>query len=411
MTGIPVETPAANSAAFAALFASIIHRRDLGIVLFGDSHFNGTQQTAVAQVDTAGNIGTLAMMSPLDKLWTGTADASVFTADTQINSLTSPNTCNDGHSALGTKRAGPATDMLNILRRSYPQIGQMRLANFAVGGSSIYTWTGEQAVMFTGAFGQATAGDTVTIAGQTYTFRAAPSVAYDVLIGASANESNRNLLHAINATVGQESLYGTGTVTHPTVRVQSPSTTQYGRVVSKLVGSAGNALAVAASNTARITVTNVSLTPVSSGTFHLGSDTSALYANAKSRIPVGFGSVDLVLISLGTNDGQRQPLYGYDVQATYQTFIDNIQADYPAAKIAIARPTPTTGVATYVIGAIDALLAANTDLYSMDMYSLGTGATGLTKILSSDGLHHTQYGYSLYSQLMAKAAASALALV
>jgi hypothetical protein len=60
-------------------------------------------------------------------------------------------------------------------------------------------------------------GDTVTIAGKVYTFRAALVGAYDVLVGASDSESLDNLISAINGTAGAGTTYGTGTVAHPLV--------------------------------------------------------------------------------------------------------------------------------------------------------------------------------------------------
>lgn len=65
--------------------------------------------------------------------------------------------------------------------------------------------------------GNAVAGETVTIGGVVYTFRAALVGAYDVLVGAAATNSIDNLIAAINGTAGEGSTYGTGTVAHPTV--------------------------------------------------------------------------------------------------------------------------------------------------------------------------------------------------
>jgi hypothetical protein len=61
-----------------------------------------------------------------------------------------------------------------------------------------------------------TAGQTVKIGSTTYTFRATVPAAYDVLIGATASDSLDNLIAAINAAAGSGTLYGTGTLIHPT---------------------------------------------------------------------------------------------------------------------------------------------------------------------------------------------------
>lgn len=57
-----------------------------------------------------------------------------------------------------------------------------------------------------------TAGQTVTIGTQTYTFRASLSVADEVLIGANIAATIDNLVAAVNNEIGEGTLYGTGTV-------------------------------------------------------------------------------------------------------------------------------------------------------------------------------------------------------
>jgi hypothetical protein len=63
------------------------------------------------------------------------------------------------------------------------------------------------------------ANDTVTIGDVTYTFKASPSAAYEVKIGANLSEAAANLEAAIHTAGSEvaESVYGTGTEKHPEV--------------------------------------------------------------------------------------------------------------------------------------------------------------------------------------------------
>jgi len=62
-----------------------------------------------------------------------------------------------------------------------------------------------------------TAGDTVTLDGQVYTFAAAVGAANTVLIGASAYDSFYNLMSAVNGGPGAGTLYGAATVANATM--------------------------------------------------------------------------------------------------------------------------------------------------------------------------------------------------
>lgn len=89
-------------------------------------------------------------------------------------------------------------------------------------------------------------GDTVTIGSTVYTFKTAlstgPTVAFEVLIGASAAASLDNLKSAINLTAGIGTTYSTGTTIHPTVSATTNTdTTQL--VVAKTSGTGGNSIA------------------------------------------------------------------------------------------------------------------------------------------------------------------------
>lgn len=388
--------------------------RDLNIIFLGDSHYNGNQQKAAAVSDTSGNIGTLALSSPLDRMWDGSAEAAFFKADCQINSLTSPNTSQDqGLSNLTTLRAGPIIDMLDCLRRSYV-LGKIKVANLAIGGSSAYTWAGERANAFVKATAQANDGDTIVLGSRTYTFRAAPSAAGEVLIGANANTTNQNLAKAVNAETADAAVFGSGTTANPDVVCLNPQVTQNQKYHAKAIGTAGNSLSFTGGNTSRISPCTQFAVANTNQALESGSASSAVYDNAKAKI-VGFGTVDLVFISLGTNDGARPGIRGIDTSSNYTTLISRVRTDFPSAKIVITRPFASRTTATQtaltdtIIPAIDALLAANTDIGSIDLWSLGLGS-GDASIVESAGVHGTQYGYSAMSQLGARSAAALLSL-
>ena len=89
----------------------------------------------------------------------------------------------------------------------------------------------------------AVAGDTVTIDSVVYTFRAAPALAYEVLIGATAKDSLKNLAEAVNLTGTAGVEYGTGTLIHPTVHgVAALGGNNTLNVYAKTQGAAGNAI-------------------------------------------------------------------------------------------------------------------------------------------------------------------------
>lgn len=86
-------------------------------------------------------------------------------------------------------------------------------------------------------------GDQAIIGGRTYTFKttltASGATPYEVLIGANQTASHLNFLRAINAGAGAGTLYGTGTLIHPTVTAAtSDGTTTV--INAKTPGTAGN---------------------------------------------------------------------------------------------------------------------------------------------------------------------------
>ncbi len=100
-----------------------------------------------------------------------------------------------------------------------------------------------------------TAADTVTV-GTTdgftpavYTFVAALTAPFDVLIGATAQDTLENLLEAINNGAGEGTTYGTGTTANADVMASSLPVGQF--LVSALIaGTIGNSIAVGSSSPA-----------------------------------------------------------------------------------------------------------------------------------------------------------------
>ena len=93
-------------------------------------------------------------------------------------------------------------------------------------------------------------GDTVTVgtvAGPVagvYTFKTVLASAFDVLIGATANDSLLNLVAAINAGPGSGTVYGTGTTSNLDVSAASLVSGQI-QVTALIAGTVGNSIAVA----------------------------------------------------------------------------------------------------------------------------------------------------------------------
>jgi hypothetical protein len=96
--------------------------------------------------------------------------------------------------------------------------------------------------------GNFSANDTVTVGVQTYTFKAEPSSAYEVLLGASAAASLTNLEKAINGTGTAGTTYGTGTAANALCTAAATSTTLV--VTAKNPGYEGNSIAVAETGSA-----------------------------------------------------------------------------------------------------------------------------------------------------------------
>lgn len=389
---------------------------DLNIAVIGDSHAESQAQSALAIGDVTGVFGIEGLVSPLDRMWDGVSgDAATWIANSNVNVTTGTK---DPNVTKGSNMGTPLTKLTRVLRQAFPtRCGIIRLANLALGGSSSYSWAGELAGGYVGAVSNANDGDTVTLGSVTYTFRASVSVANDVLIGGSANDSNRNLSYAVNKAGGTEgTTYGTGTVANPDVFCPNPASTQYAQYFHKATGTAGNATVIASSTTARISAVTASLVPTLSTTMTGGSATSAIWTNALARLNAGAGMVpDVFLVSLGTNDADRIGWRGVGFEAEMQILLDNIRVAYPSVPIVLQRPpatrggaTPTNALTNIIVPAIDDLIADNTGVYlGADMWTLGLG-TGNTSIINSNGTHMTSYGQDLWVQGAAKGIARSL---
>jgi hypothetical protein len=151
-----------------------------------------------------------------------------------------------------------------------------------------------------------TGGETITIGTNTYTMVATLTGApYEVLIGANTAAALDNLKSAINATAGEGTVYGTGTVANPNVTATTNTDTAQ-TVESIVVGTFANSIpttetcANAAWGAATLTSgTNPSTLVTNTYTFSAGSQT-IMYPNpiAFNRgifLTVG-GTIDYTII-------------------------------------------------------------------------------------------------------------------
>jgi hypothetical protein len=374
---------------------------DLNIAVFGDSHFNGPTTSAVEVVSGATDAGYAFGIdgdaSPLDRMWAAAGgDDAFFRANSSIGNVSGSS---DGNLGLAANVGSDVISIPRMLRRAFPmRCNIIRVANFGIGGASSYSWSGEMASLNTNAVTNANDGDTMAIGGVSYTFRTTCSVANDVLIGASANATNQNLGHAVNAEGGTPGTdYGTGTAVNPNVFCPATLSTKYLKFSFKATGTAGNSSVVTSSTTARIAVAStVDLSPQLSQTMVLGSAVSAIYNNAKSTLAAGGGMVpNFILLPLGTNDALRVGWRSVGYQTEMQKTINNIHTDWPNAKVILWKPPPVSSgptLASIVVPAVAALVAANSGFVSaIDMNTPGAG-TGDAALRRPDGVHLTSYG-------------------
>lgn len=385
--------------------------RNIGILCIGDSHTEGSME---ARLGTTPGGGMPFIVQPAvtaaDKHWTGSADGSYFPLQNAI-SYTGGVATQDPNIAVSSPLKPSWTAFLPAkLRGGSILFGTIRLANWGVGGSSAYTWAGEQANCYIQAVSNANDGDTVTIGSVTYTFRAAAALANEVTIGGNGTASLQNLANAINA---ENAGYGAGTTQHPTCFVPNNPGGGYLHLYAVSTGTAGNSIAVTTSSGGRLAIFDRNLDP---GAMGGGSATSAIYAEMKTKVPAGFGTVDLVIVTLGTNDAARLGYRGRGTQTELSTLVAKIHADYPTAKIVLVKPPVSTAgglTASSLTGtvapAVAAVAAANpTFVVLADMTTLGAGTGDYLIVRSDDGTHLTDYGYLVEADVVSRAAITAL---
>lgn len=117
--------------------------------------------------------------------------------------------------------------------------------------------------------GAPTAGDTVTIGGQVYTYADTSANPFDVTVGADATASAANLRAAIMAGAGSGTAYGAGTIANSDVTAVASTGTV--TLTAKTSGVAGNTIALAKSGSA-IAVSGATLTGGSGNVYVEGVD-------------------------------------------------------------------------------------------------------------------------------------------
>ena len=137
---------------------------------------------------------------------------------------------------------------LSTFRRFIP--GFLFCTPTAPGGTDLAVFTPTAVVAAVAASlaftqtGQPSVSDTVTINSQVYTFVSSLTGADDVLIGSDAEESQENLIAAINGASGEGTTYGTGTVANTAVTATKDSATVM-TITAITAGAAGNSITCA----------------------------------------------------------------------------------------------------------------------------------------------------------------------
>lgn len=155
------------------------------------------------------------------------------------------------------------------------------------------------------------AGEEVVIGTETYTFVAALSVAFDILIGADADESIDNLLAAINGDAGEGTTYGTGT----TPNADADATPQPGSIIlvqALVPGVAGDSI---------VFTTDVTDAVISgSGTLEGGEDIPGPGTYVLDRLPRGVTRIEAVALYT------KRSVYGPGAAEIQPSFIDGSAA-------------------------------------------------------------------------------------
>jgi hypothetical protein len=374
--------------------------RDIGIVCIGDSHTEGYFPSV-----TVGSkfIGINPQCCGKDRDWTGTADSPYFRGVNHIN-VTAGTT--NAMVAVGVNGPSFTTMLPVILRRHAPnRCGIIRLANLGIGGSAAYDWSGNPAKCYLQINADPQDGDTVTIGSQTYTFRAAAAVANEVTI--AVGNMTTTAIRLANAVNAEGAGFGAGTVYNPEVMATLQPSGALFELYSRKIGAAGNGETLAVNAGGRITIFQA---------FLGGNNAPALLTNGIARVPVGFGRVDVVTITLGTNDATETGCRGRGYEAYMAQALALIEAQWPTAKVILWKPPITLAGAlannaiTGVINpAVEAVASAAPNRSFVDMTSVGSGG-GDAVVVDAGGVHLTGYGYSLAAEMFAARIAEALGL-
>ena len=180
-------------------------------------------------------------------------------------------------------------------------------------------------------------------------------VAYDVLIGATAEDSIDNLVAAINKDAGESTTYGTGTVAHPSVTA-AKTAADILTVTAVSIGDAGNLIAVS---------TDVSLASWAGAGFLTGGDD----ADAENDVLIGLNaeaSIDNLVAAI-TDAGTEGTHYGTGT---------TVNADVSAVKTDTDKVTATAkikGVSGDSIAIDETLTHAS---WAADAKTLGGGVNG-----------------------------------
>lgn len=183
---------------------------------------------------------------------------------------------------------------------------------YQVVGAAVVNGTNNVHASAVGTFsGNPSDGDTITIGDSTYTFRNTldHTVFGEVKIGADAEESAANAYAAITAAAGAGTKYSYPTWTNPTATAAAPSGSPALQIVvaAKVLGTAGNVIALGATGTAF---------SWSDSTLGGGQDISGVALRVG---PAGSGSYDLEY-NLGSDTVtlRQAPLAGKAIVVTYK---------------------------------------------------------------------------------------------
>lgn len=334
---------------------------DLRVISLGDSH-------------TAGVIGT-----PSEQFANGVINTSA----------------NWDPNAIGAGGEGSWVSYLeSFLRQNTNKLNNVKVANIGSGGACTYTWAGVMSNMYFSFVGLPSDGETVVVGGVVYTFRNAFANPNDVVIQATPQLTAQWFGNVVSGVSGY------GSTPNPQVFCPNPATTTLQQVFARRTGVYGNLIGCS-STAPNVLSLSPSLTPTT--TLSGGAENSPLTVSNLDILNVGgFGVVDAITITLGTNEVARIGYDPNDFAYEASKLIAYLRSRYPNVQIVWWLP-PNTGIparntalATYIRPALLNLQAANPSYLSVfDAYTVPVELTGL--YLKLDGVHLTNLGYVPYT--------------